>query len=721
MSPHHPLSVPRAAAVLSVLVCAARAWACGPDFPNQLLLRGDEALLWAPVAEFRAEIDRLRAAETGTLRAIVPDDDDHARATASNAQADLEAALAENPLPAERRTHLLTEYSEMRTALRDYTAKVQDWQEKTCWEDSSCRDGRPQAPDVKIPDGLPPEFSTYLAGALAYYRKDYPAARAHWESVLALATSDRRYRSTWAAFMLGKSWLTEDATRAVPYFQQVRALAADGFRDSLGLAAESLGWEARAELNSGHFEQAIDLYLQHLATGDPTAINSVRLTAGQTLEQPPAVLQRAAHDVTTRQVLTAYLIARGGPSYASRPADTELGRMAGAWLKAIEDARIDNVEGAERLAWTAYQSGQWQSAERWLARGAPDDPIAEWLRAKLLLRAGDVDAATTHLAVAVRSFPECETWIDVPDEDDADAYDGVFHPAQRMLGEQAVLLLARQQYVEALATLLHARFWMDAAYIAERVLTIDELTAYVDEHWPATGAQVQPAEDEYQDAARPVSDEDVSVSIRNLLARRLMRARRYAQAQPYFPPPLRSLAHQLAQQLAIGRDRAQPAPRRADALWRAAQITRYDGLELLGTELDPDWASLHANFALCPPDLARAHRPSSHLNRSTSDEIQRAQAHATAPDHRWHYRYLAADLAWEAIALLPDQSDETARRLCETGSWLKIHDPHAADRFYKALVRRCGKTQLGREADRLRWFPPLDRDRVTQSPASTTP
>ena len=27
------------------------------------------------------------------------------------------------------------------------------------------------------------------------------------------------------------------------------------------------------------------------------------------------------------------------------------------------------------------------------------------------------------------------------------------------------------------------------------------------------------------------------------------------------------------------------------------------------------------------------------------------------------------------------------------------------DRFYKALVRRCGRTPLGALADRLRWFP----------------
>ena len=56
---------------------------------------------------------------------------------------------------------------------------------------------------------------------------------------------------------------------------------------------------------------------------------------------------------------------------------------------------------------------------------------------------------------------------------------------------------------------------------------------------------------------------------------------------------------------------------------------------------------------------------------------------------------------------MPDDADETARVLCEAGSWLKLRDPRAADRFYKALVTRCATTALGREASRRRWFPKL--------------
>ena len=59
--------------------------------------------------------------------------------------------------------------------------------------------------------------------------------------------------------------------------------------------------------------------------------------------------------------------------------------------------------------------------------------------------------------------------------------------------------------------------------------------------------------------------------------------------------------------------------------------------------------------------------------------------------------------------MMPEQTDRTARRFCIAGRWLCVRDDQAADRFYKALVRRCGKTALGKKADKLRWFPKLDK------------
>jgi len=115
-------------------------------------------------------------------------------------------------------------------------------------------------------------------------------------------------------------------------------------------------------------------------------------------------------------------------------------------------------------------------------------------------------------------------------------------------------------------------------------------------------------------------------------------------------------------------------------------------------------------FAFSPSATNRLTLTNLGVLAPTSEERQRIAENVPQPEKKFHYRYVALDLAWEAAQLMPDNSDETARVLCIAGSWIKVHDPKAADRFYKALVRRCRKTGIGAVADRKRWFPKLDSD-----------
>ena len=63
---------------------------------------------------------------------------------------------------------------------------------------------------------------------------------------------------------------------AVQWFRRTRALAREGFVDSLGMAADSYGWEARSEWKQGHPEKAAPLYLTQLALGDESAVYSLK-------------------------------------------------------------------------------------------------------------------------------------------------------------------------------------------------------------------------------------------------------------------------------------------------------------------------------------------------------------------------------------------------------------------------------------------------------------
>ena len=101
------------------------------------------------------------------------------------------------------------------------------------------------------------EFADYHRGALAYRNKQWDGARKEWENLLKRPEQDRHYRTVWAAFMLGKLALkTEDFPTAAQWFQRTREFVRAGFADSLGLAADSYGWEGRAEWKQDRPEKA---------------------------------------------------------------------------------------------------------------------------------------------------------------------------------------------------------------------------------------------------------------------------------------------------------------------------------------------------------------------------------------------------------------------------------------------------------------------------------
>lgn len=128
----------------------------------------------------------------------------------------------------------------------------------------------------------------------------------------------------------------------------------------------------------------------------------------------------------------------------------------------------------------------------------------------------------------------------------------------------------------------------------------------------------------------------------------------------------------------------------------------------MGAELAPDWHVVDGNYDLDLTGDARKTNALAKVLIPSKDELDRYAQNRTDPEIRYHYRYQAAFTAWEGAKLLPNDSDETAKVLWTAGVWLKGRDPKTADIFYKALVRRCRKTALGEEADRIRWFPELD-------------
>jgi tetratricopeptide (TPR) repeat protein len=605
--------------------------------------------------------------------------------TADAGLADLRAALK---IPEGRDSDLLKKYVTLREAVREYSESMTAWKEQyTPEEREEEKDSMPVLPDVVVPDGLPKEFALYIQGAVQYHKGDMRGAVKKWNELSRLPEKERQYRGMWAAFMTGKAHMKSNPDRAVKWFVHVRKLAGAGFVDTLGLAAASYGWEARTELSRKNYTRAIELYMAQYAGGDYSAIISLRITAGRVLkDNDDAILSVARHKAGSL-VINAHLVSDTGSTRGWLGGKRK--ELCAKWLKAIDAAGVKDVPGADRLAWIAYQAGDFKAAACWLKKAPRNAPAAQWIRAKLLLRDGKLDEAAAALADVVRVMPENSD--DYHYRPDYFYSDNPNHPVR---GELAVLRMARGQYAEAMDLLIRGDFWIDAAYVAERVLTPEELIAYVDRHWP------QSTEKQFQEER---------MHIRHLLARRLARLKRYKQARPYYSAEDRKVFDKYVTSLKQGRDMRRSRAERAKSLWEAAKTARKHGMELLGTEVEPDWHFYKGHYENEPLKKSRAKAAGNKkIVLVTSDEKKRWNKNKIDIEKRFHYRYVAAKLGWDAAELMPDESDETARVLCEAGTWLKDRDTKAADRFYKALVNRCRSTVLGKEADRLRWFPKLE-------------
>src|SRR2546423_7547287 len=246
-----------------------------------------------------------------------------------------------------------------------------------------------------LPAEFDSEFADYHKGAAAYLNQQWDEARAAWENLLKRPEQDRHYRTVWAAFMLGKVALKEkDFPTATQWFQRTRELAKAGFADSSGLAAESYGWEGRAEWKQDHPEKTAPGFMNQHALGDASAVVSLKalipdrepirelLNYGpepdereswneeQKREQEQkeiSKLKAAAQDPLHRRLVTVHILATASSPdlYSGDSSAAPVNRCA-RWLNIIKQANIGKVEDAEYLGWVAYNNGDYKGAAHWL-------------------------------------------------------------------------------------------------------------------------------------------------------------------------------------------------------------------------------------------------------------------------------------------------------------------------------------------------------------------
>ncbi len=328
------------------------------------------------------------------------------------------------------------------------------------------------------PEEFPSEFADYHLGARAYRSGNYETAGIAWEALLTRPAAERRFRTVWAMFMIGKTAIEQERwDDAVAWFGKTRGAAREGFKDSIGLAAASLGWEAQAHLRAGRLSESARAYLEQLAAGDIGAVRSLRIVL-QEIEMKEIPGAELAGDPILQRLKIAQAVAFLMPYPGEKIDPDPAQNPALAWLRALEAIGAKNVRDADRVAWLAYAQGDYAGAVRWLARAEEASPSTLWLRAKLALREGKLAAAATLLSEALPKLPATpplETRYTPADAMPPDA------AARADLG---ALRLARGDYLAALKLFLDAGLPFDAEYLAEGVLTVAELKGFVDRECP---------------------------------------------------------------------------------------------------------------------------------------------------------------------------------------------------------------------------------------------
>lgn len=661
---------------LVTAACIGVALACGPNFPWQLLDSREETVNAPVELNFAFEVSRLVSAPKDSLRAVESDrpvDDEAVTAE----REELQSGAWRDLMPAATDEWLMARLDAARRADSGDAVKA-------------------------AAAGLPVAVADYLAGAAEYHAGRLDAALAFFQAIDRLPAEQRNIRTVWAAYMRGRvhQRLGQFASARAD-FQATRRYAEAGAPDPMGLAVASLGEEARLDLiEAGLIESPWTV--PEIAVDDAAAprliANAVRLYANQAnhgskvgllslgevarrLMDPDLERRRILAEPIVRRLLVGY-VASKQPDYTWDDTTDLDSIVAGTIERVLAEPAPEPGPDLDRLAALAYQGGRYDLAEK--LSGKASQPLGLWVRAKLALRRGDrADAAKDWMAAltaAGQDGPAASL--------DQDA-------KTRLRGEVAVMRLSEGEYRDSLQLLFPVAetYWGDVIYIAERVLTVDELEAFVDGLPPPSVLHAR------SDRSDPVAN------LRALLARRLVRAGRTSEAVAYFPPRLAGSAAEErdadradvedARNYLAAIDAIRPGwfewpwqrVSRAEAMFKLARMTRVQGMGLMGTEGPPDETVMYGAF---PSGIGQTSPNGEGTSPSPllgPDEASRFAASAPKPDTRFHYRPIAADRALAAADLLPQRSQAYAATLCWAARYaIASRDEAKAQAIYQRYV-----------------------------------
>ncbi len=231
----------------------------------------------------------------------------------------------------------------------------------------------------------------------------------------------------------------------------------------------------------------------------------------------------------------------------------------------------------------------------------------------------------------------------------------------------------------------------DMGMLTEQVMTIDELIAFCEKHFPYPvdkEQQIYSADCTHRRDNRYMSvlDKDqINFMVRNLLARRLMRAGRFAEGRKYFTgDKTRKYSEKYFQLHAVVSSATTSREEKFHAAIAMAELVRFHGDKIFGTFLEPDNLISKNNY------------PCTWGTKLTDVKLKK-------PDlPRYSYRYRAAEIYGQAADMTDDRNIK-AYILWTAGTMLKKLSPKTANIYFTKLI------QLAPELTEKNWFLPIKK------------
>lgn len=736
-------------AVLSSVVIA-----CGPNLTSAFLSLA-RSLLEGPEAWKRFGLEDVRHAPPApkALEPVVKATNQWEKPLPSTLEVDVaefERVMKEKNLPDQTLKELVSNYQQIRLS------------QLSRWEDAEMlslpKDNKltplatadlPWIKNNGWPENIPAEFKLYVEGVARFHDDGAKGAREVWMELLRLPQEQRLNRSTWAAWMLYKTAPSDEDARH--WLEEVcRLIEKEKCADSLRMQPAAL---ALLELKASTPSPASLALHFHNAKANPRSVYFAALLdeARSIAGSPDAAIRAdAAQDAAAREIITAVLTQDAGIGGSSDRSKEVYKKRLTDWCAELALAKVEDDAVMSAAGIALYRAGNYEMARKFLAIGAKTWETL-WVQGKLELQRGKPELAAAKYSEALRLFPKEEsstiTSVTESEWDHSDSVEppesGWLHGVQnsRFLAECGTVRLSRSDFAGALKLFLDAKCPHDAAYIVEHVMTADEVLDFVKKYQLKTVPE-KPVENQegrinwWAGGFSTLVINEPMNSFLYVVARRLAREAYFTPAREFYPPELIPFFERYVSLYRRVQSRAVSQELRARCLMEAARYHRWYGMELFGSEGDPDAAIWDGSFEADDMQLIRCYNfkgkegswnwgesgkkiwneavPTEPIPlRPSALEITRLKQNMLWGRPRFHYREVAAKMAREASHMLPSNSEEAAMMLAEGGCWLTPNEG-GVDPMFEELISRFSKTKFAQEADTRRWYPDEFREKVRE-------